>query len=81
MYHCHLGRHGNCYSSKDSCKVLGEDRANGREAETEAEAEPAMQRGAGKRDIKPPKGKEGLEQREGGGRDSLQIWAEARRRV
>lgn len=81
MYHCHLGRHGNCYSSKDSCKVLGEDRANGREAETEAEAEPAMQRGAGKRDIKPPKGKEGLEQREGGGRDSLQIWAGARRRV
>lgn len=81
MYHCHLGRHGNCYSSKDSCKVLGEDRANGREAETEAEAEPAMQRGAGKRDTKPPKGKEGLEQRKGGGRDSLQIWAGARRRV
>lgn len=81
MYHCYLGRHGNCYSSKDSCKVLGEDRANGREAETEAEAEPAMQRGAGKRDTKPPKGKEGLEQRKGGGRDSLQIWAGARRRV
>lgn len=57
MYHCHLGRNRNCYSSKDSCKVLGEDRANGRENETKIEAEPAMQRGAGRRDTKPPKGK------------------------
>lgn len=55
----YLERNRNCSSSKESWRVLGVDRDRGREDGTKTEAEPAMQRGAGKRDKELPKGKEG----------------------
>lgn len=53
MYHRHLGRNRSCSSSKESYRVLGEDRANGREDEAKTKAKPHKEEWG--REIQSPK--------------------------